>query len=172
MKKTNIDHPLLFKVVMLAAGLVLGFLCARIFFTVMTVNTGSMEPSVQQGSTVMLSVHSSVKPGDIVAIDNPAQSGRLLLLRIVASENDTVEIRNRVIYINDSKFEPSWKTRKNDIAALPMKFCYRDNMPPVRLGRNEIFLMGDSYDDSYDSRSFGKIKTGSVSGKAVYIFKL
>ena len=171
MKKNKIDHPLLFKVVMLAAGLVLGFFFARIFFTVMTVNTKSMEPSVQEGSTVLLSLFASVKPGDIVAIENPADRGKLLLLRVIAAENDTVEIRNRVIYINDSKCEPAWKTVKNDITSLPMKFCYRDNMPPVRLDRKEFFLMGDSYDDSYDSRTFGKIKAGSVAGKAVYILK-
>lgn len=172
MKRNKIDHPLLFKIVMLAAGLILGFFCARIFFTVMTVNTKSMEPSVKNGSTVLLSVFASVKPGDIAAIQNPAESGRLLLLRVLASENDIVEIRNRVIYINDSRFEPPWKTVKNDIAALPMKFCYRDNMPPVRLERNELFLIGDSFDESYDSRTFGKIKAGSVAGKAVYILKL
>ncbi|HPS58779.1 MAG TPA: signal peptidase I [Spirochaetota bacterium] len=172
MKKNKIEHPLLFKAVMLTAGLILGFFCARIFFTVMTVNTKSMEPSVQEGSIVLLSVFSSVKPGEIVAVKNPAERGKLLLLRVIAAENDTVEIRNRVVYINDSKFEPSWKTRKNDITALPMKFCYRDNMPPVRLGRKEFFLLGDSFDDSYDSRTFGKITAGSVTGKALNIFKL
>lgn len=172
MKKNKIDHPLLFKAVMLAAGLILGFFFARMFFTVMTLNTKSMEPSVQDGSTVLLSVFSSIKPGDIVAIENPAENGKLLLLRVIAAENDTVEIRNRVIYINDSKFVPAWKIVKNEITALPMKFCYRDNMPPLRLGRKEYFLMGDSYDDSYDSRTFGKISSGSINGKAVYIFKL
>lgn len=172
MKKNKIDHPLFFKAVMLAAGLLLGFFCARIFFTVMSVNTRSMEPSVREGSTVLLSVFSSVRPGDIVAIENPAEGGRLLLLRVIAAENDTIEIRNRVIYINDARFEPPWKTGKSDTAALPMKFCYRDNMPPVRLDRKELFLMGDSFDDSYDSRTFGKIKSGAVTGKAVYILKL
>ena len=172
MKKNKIDHPLLFKAVMLVAGLFLGFFCARVFFTVMTVNTKSMEPSVQEGSTVLLSDFSSVKRGDIVAVENPAERGKLLLLRIIAAESDTVEIRNRVIYINDSKFEPPWKIKKGDITALPMKFCYRDNMPPMRLGRNEFFLMSDSFDDGYDSRTFGKIKSGSIAGKAVYIIKL
>ena len=171
MKKNRIDHPLLFKIVMLAAGLVAGFICARMFFTIITVNSKSMEPNVMDGSTVVLSVVSSVKAGDIVAIDNPAEGGRLLLLRIIAAENDTVEIRNRVIYINDRKFEPAWNIRKNDVAALPMKFCYRDNMPPVRLDRKEFFLIGDNFDDSYDSRTFGKIRSGSISGKAVYIIK-
>ena len=169
MKKNKIEHPLFFKAVMLCAGLILGFFCARIFFTVMTVNTKAMEPSVKQGGTVLLSVFSSVKPGDITAIENPAQGGRLLLLRVIASENDTIEIRNRVIYINDSKFEPPWKIRKSEITGLPMKFCYRDNMPPLRLGRKEYFLLGDSFDDSYDSRAFGKVRAGSIKGKAVYI---
>lgn len=171
MKKNKIEHPLLFKIVMLAAGLVAGFICARVFFTIMTVNSKSMEPNVREGSTVLLSVMSQVKPGDIVAVENPAEGGRLLLLRIIAAENDTVEIRNRVIYINDRKFEPAWRIKKDDITALPMKFCYRDNMPPVRLERKEFFLIGDSYDDSYDSRMFGKIRSGSISGKVAYILK-
>ncbi|HQO39360.1 MAG TPA: signal peptidase I [Spirochaetota bacterium] len=171
MKKNKVDHPLLFKAVMLAAGLFLGLFCARIFFTVMTVNTDSMEPSVRRGSTVLLSAFSPVRTGDIVAIENPAQSDRLLLLRVLAEGNDTVEIRNRVIYINDNRFEPRWKIIRGDITALPMKFCYRDNMPPLRLGRNEYFLMSDSYDEGYDSRVFGKIDASAIAGKAVYILR-
>lgn len=168
MKKNRTDHPLLFKAVMLAAGLIAGFLAARIFFTVMTANTASMEPFIKKGEHVILSNVSSAGRGDVVAIENPADHGKLLLLRIVAAEDDTIEIRNRIIYINDKRFEPAWPVNRSSGAELPMKFCYRDNMPPVRLARNEIFLLGDNYDESYDSRTFGKTTAGAIVGRVIF----
>lgn len=170
MKKNKIDHPLLFKAVMLAAGLLSGFIAARIFFTVMTVSSASMEPFVKSGDHVILSNVTTPSRGDVVAIENPADHGKLLLLRIIAAEDDTVEIRNRIIYINDKRFEPRWEVKRRGGAELPMKFSYRDNMPPVRLARNEVFLLGDNYDDSYDSRTFGRITAGSITGKVAYKF--
>ncbi len=171
MKKNKTDHPLLFKVVMLAAGLLAGFICARLFFTVMTAGAQSMEPAIMKGEKILISKFASAGKGDITAIENPSDDGALLLLRIIAGENDTVEIRNRIIYINDARFNPSWQIKKTDSSELPMKFCNRDNMPPVRLGRNEVFLLGDNFDNSYDSRMFGKTSTRALKGKVIWKHK-
>jgi len=168
MKKNQADHPLMFKAVMLAAGLITGFLAARILFTVMETDSAAMEPYLRSGQRVLVSNLSSPEKGDVVAVDNPADSGKLLVLRIIAVEDDTIEIRSRVIYINGERFLPPWPVKMTSSAELPMKFCNRDNMPPLRLSRNEIFLMGDNYDNSYDSRYFGRVPRNSVTGKVIY----
>lgn len=171
MKRNNSDHPLLFKMVMLAAGLLTGFLSARIFFTVVSVNSSSMEPSIQNGDTAVIYNFGKAEKGNITAMENPSDKESLLLLRIIAVENDTVEIKNRIIYINDSRFVPPWPVIRTSTTELPMKFCSRDNMAPVRLGRNEVFLIGDNFDKSFDSRIFGKVNTGNLKGKVIYRHK-
>ena len=159
----------MYKIVMLSAGLLLGLILARVFFFIMTVKTDSMNPALQSGNRLLVSRLASCGKGDIVAMESPVEEGKLLLARIVASEYETVEIRNRIVYINDRVADFPWKTIKNDYSILPMKFTYRDNMPPVKLGRNEFFVMGDNYDKSYDSRTFGAIPGRLIEGKIIYI---
>jgi hypothetical protein len=49
-----------------------------------------------------------------------------------------------------------------------MGFSFRDNMPPVKLNRNEYFIMGDNFDNSFDSRVFGPISGKLIEGKIIY----
>jgi len=167
-KNNNSDHPVLFKIVMLAAGLLLGFICIRFFFLLMDVNTDSMNPSFKKGDKLIINKISALMKGDVIAFDSPSEDGRILISRIIASEYETVEIRNKIVFINDKKTDIISDETRDEKIIYPMKFCYRDNMPPVKLERNEYFVLGDNFDKSFDSRSFGKILKSSVIGKIVY----
>lgn len=169
MKKNNYaDHPLLFKIIMFAAGLFAGFICIKIFFLLMSVKTDSMNPSLKTGDKIVIGRMSKVKKGDIIAFESPAEEGKILLSRIIASEYETVEIKNKVVYINDKSMETDYRTFRDDKTVFPMKFCFRDNMPPVKLARNEFFVLGDNFDRSFDSRNFGRITKNAVIGKVIY----
>lgn len=169
MKKNNsADHPVLLKIIMLTAGLLIGFICVKSIFLMMVVKTDSMNPSLKSGNRIIINKISSVKKGDMIAFDSPAEEGRILLSRIIAAEYDTIEIRNKIVFINDNKTEIVSDEMRNLNIIYPMKFCYRDNMPPIKLDRNEFFLLGDNYDSSFDSRSFGKIPGDIIIGKIVY----
>mgnify|MGYP003819659045 CR=1 FL=1 len=169
MKKNNYaDHPLLFKIIMFASGLIAGFICIKIFFLLMDVKTNSMNPALKSGDKIIIGRMSKIKKGDIVAFHSPAEEGKILLSRIIAAEYDTVEVRNKIVYINDKNMETNYKTLRDDNAVFPLKFCFRDNMPPVKLARNEFFVLGDNFDKSFDSRNFGRITKNSVIGKVIY----
>lgn len=167
-KNSNIDHPVFFKIVMLVAGLLIGFICVKLLFLRMTVNTDSMYPTLKKGDKIIISRFSGIKKGDIIVLNSPAEDGRLIISRIIASEYDTVEIRNKVVFVNDKSMETTAGPTKNEKIIYPMKFCFRDNMPPVKLGRNEFFLLGDNFDRGFDSRSFGKIHGNPVVGKVIH----
>lgn len=168
-KNSRTDHPVLFKIVMLSAGLITGFIIIKSSFLMMVVKTHSMNPTMKEGDRILINRISDVPTGDIIAFDSPAEEGKLLLSRIIASEYETVEIRNKIVYVNDKKADPAAAGTRNESIIYPMRFCYRDNMPPVKLERNELFVLGDNFDSSYDSRSFGKINISSVTGKVIYI---
>ena len=167
-KNSNVDQPVLLKIVMLTAGLLIGFICIKSIFLMMDVKTDSMNPALKNGDKIIINKISAVKKGDIIAFDSPAEEGKILLSRIIATEYETVEIRNKIVFVNDKKIEIASDETRNEKIIYPMKFCYRDNMPPVKLERNEYFLLGDNYDSSFDSRSFGKIPGNIVVGKIVY----
>lgn len=158
----------MYKIVMLSAGLLLGLILARLFFFVMKVETGSMNPNLMAGDRILVSRLASAGKGDIVAVESPVDQGKLILSRIIAQEFETVEIRNRVVYINDTVANFSWNTLKEGGTIYPMKFTFRDNMPPVKLGKNEFFLLGDNFDSSYDSRVIGAVPEKLIEGRIIY----
>ena len=167
-KNINSDYPVLFKIVMLAAGLILGFVCIKFFFLLMSVKTESMLPTLRPGDKIVINKVSVIRKGDIIAFYSPAEESRILISRVIAVEYETVEIRNKMVFINDKMSDIISETTRDGRIIYPMKFCYRDNMPPVRMERNEFFVIGDNFDRSFDSRSFGKISKNSVIGKIVY----
>ena len=134
----------------------------------MEVKTDSMNPALKAGDKIVINRMSKIRKGDIIAYDSPAEEGKILLSRILASEYETVEIRNKIVFINDKSIETDYKVLRDDTAAFPMKFCFRDNMPPVKLARNEFFVLGDNFDRSFDSRNFGKITKNAIIGKVIY----
>jgi type IV secretory pathway protease TraF len=55
-----------------------------------------------------------------------------------------------------------------DTRIFPMSFSYRDNYPVVKLKRSQIFVIGDNFDSSMDSRFFGPLDEDLLVGKLVY----
>ncbi len=158
----------MYKLVMLSAGLLLGLILARLFFFIMTVNTDSMNPNLKKGDWILVNRFSSIKKGDMVAVESPSEPGKLILSRVIATEFQTVEIRNRIVYINDSVADFTWNTLKEESTIFPMKFTFRDNMPPVKLGKDEYFLLGDNFNSGYDSRTFGAVNGKLIEGRIIY----
>jgi signal peptidase I len=107
-------------------------------------------------------------PGDIVLMDSPVEPDRVLVKRVISGEGDTVEVRNKVLYINNKKFDMPWKNRSIDKRIFPMNFTYRDNMPVIKLSRNQYFVLSDNLDHGYDSRNLGPISADSIIGKMIY----
>ncbi len=158
----------MYKLVMLCSGLLLGLIVARLSFFTMKVQTESMNPNLTRGDRILVGRLTSARKGDIVAVESPSEEGKIILSRIIASEFETVEIRNRIVYINDNPAQFTWKTLKDGSSIYPMKFSFRDNMPPVKLERDEFFLLGDNFNMSYDSRTFGPVPGKLIEGRVIY----
>jgi len=158
------------KLLYLAGGIAIGFIVCRMCIVTFSMPDNSMEPNLRKGDIVVFLKHTTPWPGDIVLMDSPVEHGRVLVKRVVSAEGDTVEIKNKVFYINNKQFNFKWKHRSNDKRIFPMSFTYRDNMPVVKLGRKEFFVLSDHLDHGYDSRTMGLISSELIIGKMIYQF--
>ena len=162
---------ILAKIIIVCAGLILGFAVCRIFIIPFSMTDSSMDGSVPKGSKILLLRFGKVKTGDIVLVRHPDDSGKFLLKRIVASSGDMVEIRNKVLYINDQRSGLNIYGKFLDERNLPLSFTDRDTMTVVKLEKDEYFLMGDNRDRSYDSRETMVFTGSMIKGKLLYMFK-
>jgi signal peptidase I len=109
------------------------------------------------------------KRGDIVVFKFPEDPKKDFIKRVIAVAGDTVQIRNKKVYINDKPMEDPYGTHL-DPHLIPGGARPRDNLGPVTVPTNSFFVMGDNRDHSYDSRFWGFVNQSAVKGKAFIIY--
>lgn len=109
------------------------------------------------------------KRGDIVVFKFPEDPKKDFIKRVIAVSGDTVQIRNKEVYINDKPIDDPYGIHI-DPHIIPGKLRPRDNLDPVSVPPDSLFVMGDNRDHSYDSRFWGFVKLSSVKGKAFIIY--
>jgi signal peptidase I len=123
------------------------------------------------------------KPGDVIIFKFPHDPNVDYVKRCIATGNQTVEIRNKKIFIDGESFypdeiNPNIKHEDPDIIAYdkgyenvyPIGAGSRDNYGPVTVPEGHIFVMGDNRDRSYDSRKWGFVPIDHIVGKAIIIY--
>ena len=101
-------------------------------------------------------------PGDLVIIESPEDESKDLFKRCIAIEGQTIEIRNKVIYVDGKAFKNPPGVKNTDPRILPARFIKRDNYAPYKVPEGHIFVIGDNRDNSYDSRHFGAIPLTNI----------
>ena len=92
---------------------------------------------------------------------------RYLIKRVVGLPNETIEIKEKKVYINGSLLEESWANINNDFRILDSDISGRDNFGPYIVGYNEYFVLSDNRDYGYDSRDFGSVNFSFINGKVI-----
>lgn len=132
------------------------------------------------------------KVGDIIVFKFPVNEKIDFIKRVMAVEGDTVEIRNKELYVNGKKVTTTQAQYKDPNIysdprgystfdpANPQAFfsfrdntagaARRDNMPPIVVPPDTLFVMGDNRDESADSRFWGFVEIAKVKGKAMIIY--
>ncbi|NNF05178.1 MAG: signal peptidase I [Candidatus Eisenbacteria bacterium] len=116
------------------------------------------------------------KRGDIVVFTYPEDGRTTYIKRVIGTPGDTVEIKDKVVYINGEATEESFTKH----LGRTFKPEYRDprvrgggNMHffgPVTIEEGHYFLMGDNRDNSQDSRVRGQVPFEEIRGKASFIY--
>jgi signal peptidase I len=104
--------------------------------------------------------------GDIIIFEAPPKATakkRDYLYRIVGLPGDTVEIRQKNVYLNGRKFIIPQEVYKDSRLMLDSP---RDNMSLMVIPEKKYFVMGDNRDRTRDSRFWGVVGRNKIKGKA------
>ena len=134
--------------------------------------TGSMEPALRQGDHVyaaMTSDHSAgPKRGELVIYTSPETQVQKLS-RVIGLPGEQIEVREKVVYINGKRLEDPWGQHLDPHVFTGMEVP-RDNMLPIEIPADAVFLMGDNRDGSHDSRFSGPVPLSNLQGRPLYIY--
>jgi signal peptidase I len=116
-----------------------------------------------------------VERGDIVVVEVPVSKEIPYVKRVVALGGDTVEIRDKQLYLNGAKARDPEHLVHGDPWTYPpdavnpgisSTLGNRDNFGPLTVPVGMVFLMGDNRDFSLDSRFFGPVPEDNIIGRA------
>lgn len=112
------------------------------------------------------------KRGDIVVFEYPKDTSKDYIKRCIGLPGDTLEIRDKQVYINGEPIKEPYKVHKDpniysNAAYVSVSRRNRDNFGPIIIPEAEYFMMGDNRDYSSDSRFWGPLQKKYVKGKAL-----
>jgi signal peptidase I len=103
--------------------------------------------------------------GDVIVFEYPEDESKDFIKRVVGTPGDTIEVRDKKVYVNGKHYEnPHEVHKESDI--IPPQQNPRDTMPPRTVPPNSYFVMGDNRDRSYDSRFWGFVSSERIKGLA------
>lgn len=125
---------------------------------------GAPAKNLPGGDYVYMMKNVSPERGDIVVINTDYLYGtaneKILIKRLIAAENDRVELVRGVLYLNGERVEEPYVLSENNTPDM-----LKNSFAELTVPEGYVFCMGDNRDDSVDSRStYGFIPLGSIMG--------
>lgn len=144
----------------------------------------SMLPTLRVGDRVIVNkfIYDFGEPdrGDIIVFENPAlpepdrnplsavwhwlieglgftsDPNKDFIKRVIGTPGDVVEVKNGSVFVNGERLQEPYVSAQKD----------RSDMPPTKVEREKVFVMGDNRPNSQDSRSIGQIPYDNIVGEA------
>jgi signal peptidase I len=113
-----------------------------------------------------------IRRGDVVVFKYPDEPERDFIKRVIGLPGETLELRNKKVYINGQPLEERYVHFLEPVAEGQevTSFDVRERYGPVRVPEHQYFVMGDNRDNSQDSRYWGFLPDHYIKGKALMIY--
>jgi signal peptidase I len=150
-----------------------------------SIPTSAMEPTLLHGDYIIadLTAYDSKtpEPGDIIIFQYPLNPELDYIKRCIAVGGQTLEIIDKKVFVNGVRFADSsfvkfidrrilTKEEGNKFFKTYNNLGSRDNFGPILIPEGHYFVMGDSRDNSADSRVWGFVPEQNLKGKALFIY--
>src|SRR5213082_215735 len=102
-----------------------------------------------------------IQRGDVVVFWYPLDHTKSFIKRVVGLPGETVEIRQGVLYVNGKAIPEPY---------VPPQYEDLSDFGPLRVPKDNYFVMGDHRISSNDSRVFGPVDSQFIYGRAVFAY--
>jgi signal peptidase I len=102
---------------------------------------------------------SELRRGGIVVFTSVRNDDDFYVKRVIGLPGDTVAILNGFVYVNGRRLEEPYVVHRG-----------AENLPPLKIPKNRIFIMGDNRTNSVDSRRYGPVSTDQVEARITFIY--
>jgi signal peptidase I len=103
----------------------------------------------------------NIQRGDTVVFWFPMDISKSYIKRVIGLPGDVVEIDHGTVIVNGKPLAEDY---------VPEKYRDYQSRPPVRIGRDEYYVLGDHRSSSNDSRTWGTVPRPNIYGKAVFVY--
>ena len=127
----------------------------------------SMEPALVDQERIFINKFvyrfkiGKIEHGDMVVFWFPNDTSKSYIKRVIGVPGDMVDVDDGQVKINGQLLAESY---------VPQQYRDHVSMPPIKIGDDQYFVLGDHRASSNDSRSWGLVPKRYIYGKAVFVY--
>ncbi|BAU27578.1 signal peptidase I [Aneurinibacillus soli] len=151
----------------LGIAIILALIIRSFLFAPFLVDGSSMMPTLENGERLIVNklvYHlNGPKRGEIVVFH--ASATKDYIKRVIATEGETVEMKNDQLYINDKPVDEPYLAQYK-LQAKQQGYKLTDDFPKQKIPAGHVFVMGDNRQNSQDSRIIGPVAIKEMVGRS------
>lgn len=142
------------------------------FCEVYTIPAASMAPTLIPGDLIMTdrtaAALTDLRRGELVVFPNPENPAIKFAKRIIGLPGERILISDKLVFINGRRLNEPYANFELRTDLPPESRPPRD-YGPLTVPPGRLFVLGDSRDNSNDSRFIGPIEQSDLIGKIIYV---
>lgn len=147
---------------------ILVFIFIRTFFFLNYVVEGeSMLPTLEEGNKLVVNrigyEVSELKRFDVIVFH--ANEDEDFVKRVIGLPGEHVEYKQNTLYINGTEIEEPFRKEYEGEFSITSDFTIEVLTGQLKVPKDQLFVLGDNRNESWDSRHFGFISMDQVVGK-------